>query len=130
MITPAQEPSGASRERDELSTTVAALAAENASLRAELARRRLLDLATGVLIARLVAPPAEAAEHLSRLARETGVGAEELAADIVNGVTGTITVTAPPATGNDTAPGDEGPAETRRSRRAATAAEARHTVNE
>ncbi|MFI1016802.1 SpoIIE family protein phosphatase [Streptomyces sp. NPDC020965] len=127
MITPARDPrdpSDPGREQDELSATVADLSAENAGLRAELIRRRLLDLATGVLATRLTTSPADAGEHLTRLARETGVGVEDLAADIVNGVAGTISVTAaPPAPGTDRT-------QARRARRTATAAEARHTVNE
>ncbi|MFI1393556.1 SpoIIE family protein phosphatase [Streptomyces sp. NPDC020681] len=121
---PAQDPSGSGRGQEDLSASVADLSAENAALRAELVRRRLLDLATGVLVTRLEASPAEAAEHLERLAEETGVSAEDLAADIVNGVAGTIAVT---PTG---APHPAPSAETRRMRRTATAAEAQDTVSE
>ncbi|MER5767894.1 SpoIIE family protein phosphatase [Streptomyces sp. NPDC001985] len=134
MISPAPDPAapvdrGPDREPPstavtELSATVAGLAAENAGLRAELARRRLLDLATGVLVSQLRTSPAEAAGHLARLTEETRTGAEDLAADIVNGVAGTIAVTAP-----HPAHAPYG-AEARRTRRAATAAEAQHTVND
>ncbi|MFF3315917.1 SpoIIE family protein phosphatase [Streptomyces sp. NPDC003035] len=64
------------------------LAAENRRLRAEFTRRHLIDLATGVLAAQLNASPADAAEHLDSLSHATGLGVEDLAADIVNGVAG------------------------------------------
>ncbi|GGT78985.1 SpoIIE family protein phosphatase [Streptomyces lateritius] len=67
---------------------MAGLAAEVGRLRAEITRRHLLDLATGVLAAQLSASPADAAEHLDSLSHATGLGIEDLAADIVNAVAG------------------------------------------
>ncbi|MFI2211331.1 SpoIIE family protein phosphatase [Streptomyces sp. NPDC020141] len=132
MITSAQDSGDPDREREDaataaarLSATVDRLSAENAGLRAELSRRGLLDLATGVLVARLETSPAEAGGHLSRLSEETGVGAEDLAADIVNGTAGAVAV-APPGGGPAPPPRPEA----RRTRRTATAAEARPTVGE
>ncbi|MCZ4124465.1 SpoIIE family protein phosphatase [Streptomyces sp. H39-S7] len=48
------------------------------------ATRGLLDVAKGILVARGVDGPAEAARHLEELAARAGVPAAELAADIVN----------------------------------------------
>ncbi|MFI8962428.1 SpoIIE family protein phosphatase [Streptomyces sp. NPDC053493] len=64
----------------------AGLAAENRRLRAEFARRHLLDLATGVLAAQLGVSTADASEHLTALARATGLSQEDLAADVVNAI--------------------------------------------
>ncbi|MFB6838690.1 ANTAR domain-containing protein [Streptomyces sp. NPDC056361] len=63
-------------------------AAENRWLRARHARRRLLDLATGVLAAQMRLPPAEASEYPESLAGATGLSVEDIAADIVNAVAG------------------------------------------
>ncbi|MEW2081829.1 SpoIIE family protein phosphatase [Streptomyces sp. NPDC005283] len=123
---PAQEPPASGGGREELSAAVDSLAAENAILRERLTRRHLIDLATGVLVTQLEASPAEAAEHLVRLAGATGLSTEDLAADIVNSAAGTIAV-APPA---PPAGGQGAVAEARRIRRVATAAEANDTVSE
>ncbi len=124
---PAQDSSVPYDEQEDLSAAVASLSAENAELRAELVRRHLLDLATGILATQLESSPPEAEEHLVRLAGETGLSPEDFAADIVNGVAGTIAVTAPaaPDDGRDTAD-----AQARRTRRTATTAEARRSVDE
>ncbi|MEU7551368.1 SpoIIE family protein phosphatase [Streptomyces sp. NPDC044571] len=68
---------------------VRALTAEIAELQAECADRHLLDLATGVLVAQLSVPPADAADHLRRLVAQTGLGTRDVAADIVNAAAGT-----------------------------------------
>ncbi|MEU5806498.1 SpoIIE family protein phosphatase [Streptomyces sp. NPDC047718] len=72
-----------------LASAVAELTAELAALRADRARRRLLDLASGVLAAQLGLSPGEAGDHLLRLAGSSGLSAVDLAADIVNAVSGT-----------------------------------------
>lgn len=131
MIMPAPGPSGSSGGHDELSAAVAALAADNASLRAQLTQRHLIDLATGILLTQLEASPAEAAEHLVRLAEATGLSSEDLAADIVNGVVGTIAVASPAASSGDDGRNDgTAVAEARRTRRVASAAEADHSVGQ
>ncbi|MCT4357000.1 SpoIIE family protein phosphatase [Streptomyces sp. Je 1-79] len=109
------------------------LSAENRRLRAELTRRHLVDLATGVLAAQLGASPADAAEHLTALSHATGLGVEDLSADIVNGVAG-------PSGAGPAAPARAEPApaapvvfstpDERRARRAAAAAETLDTVGE
>lgn len=66
--------------------------------RDDLPRQHLTDVATGVLAAQLGLPPAEAGEHLDRLAAAAGTSPEDLAADIVNSVAGYIAVSAPPRT--------------------------------
>ncbi|MFF4370796.1 SpoIIE family protein phosphatase [Streptomyces sp. NPDC001594] len=71
-----------------LSSAVADLTAEVAALHADRARRSLLDLACGVLMAQLALSPAEASDHLLRLAVSTGLSATDLAADIVNAAAG------------------------------------------
>ncbi|WP_030207758.1 SpoIIE family protein phosphatase [Streptomyces sp. NRRL S-87] len=71
-----------------LASAVADLTAEVAALHADRARRRLLHLATGVLVSQLGLPPAEAGDHLLRLAVSTGLSATDLAADIVNAAAG------------------------------------------
>ncbi|MEU8435922.1 SpoIIE family protein phosphatase [Streptomyces sp. NPDC029216] len=71
-----------------LSSAVADLTAEVAVLHADRARRSLLDLACGVLVAQLALSPAEAADHLLRLAVSTGLSATDLAADVVNAAAG------------------------------------------
>ncbi|MFJ3583201.1 SpoIIE family protein phosphatase [Streptomyces sp. NPDC090127] len=112
---------------------ITGLSAENRRLRAELTRRHLIDLATGVLAAQLGASPADAVEHLAALSHATGLGVEDLAADIVNGVAG--------GSGADQAaqvPTEPAPAapvvfstpDERRARRAASAAETTDTVGE
>jgi hypothetical protein len=71
-------------------------------LAAELARtegRRLLDLATGVLVAQQSVEPAVAAESLGRLAAGAGLSVADLAADIVNGASGVPSETSGPADG-------------------------------
>ncbi|GAA2654546.1 SpoIIE family protein phosphatase [Streptomyces spororaveus] len=85
---PATQPPG---DPDGLRRAVRALTAEIAELQAERADRHLLDLATGILVAQLSAPPSAAAGHLSRLAASTRVSAPDVAADIVNAAAG-ITV--------------------------------------
>ncbi|MFC8510836.1 SpoIIE family protein phosphatase [Streptomyces sp. NPDC057411] len=61
-------------------------ASETRRAQVELARRRLVDLATGVLAAQLGLSTAEAAEHLATLAEATGLPAGDFAADVVNAV--------------------------------------------
>ncbi|WP_338674175.1 SpoIIE family protein phosphatase [Streptomyces sp. SCSIO 30461] len=77
-------------EPDRLTTTVTQLTAELTRLRRGLGRRHLLDVASGVVVAQLAVSPADAMEHLARLADSTGVSVEDLAADIVNGASGTM----------------------------------------
>lgn len=74
---------------DELATAVTQLTAELAALRSDLARRHLHDLAAGVLVAQLSLTPADAVDHLARLAQTMGVSPEDLSADIVNAASGT-----------------------------------------
>ncbi|MFE7511302.1 SpoIIE family protein phosphatase [Streptomyces sp. NPDC057540] len=102
-----------------------ALAAENNWLRDRLARRHLLDLASGVLTAQLRLSPAEAAEYLDALAHATGLSAQSLAADIVNAAAGDAVV---PEGGEGVL--SDGPAEARRARLTAAAAETADTVGE
>ncbi|MBT2448650.1 SpoIIE family protein phosphatase [Streptomyces sp. ISL-43] len=78
-----------------LAEAVTALTAEVGAMQHDRARRRLLDLATGVLTVQLATTPAEAADHLLRLAVSTGLGAVDLAADIVNAAVGAVVVAAP-----------------------------------
>ncbi|MFD7227699.1 SpoIIE family protein phosphatase [Streptomyces sp. NPDC059881] len=73
---------------DALTAAVAQLTAELAGLRRDLARRHLLDLASGVLVAQRSLTPADAADHLAQLAETTNVSPEGLAADIVNAAAG------------------------------------------
>ncbi|GAA3389445.1 PP2C family protein-serine/threonine phosphatase [Streptomyces roseoviridis] len=86
--TPVEASAEASAERSAAwaDSAFAGLAAENRRLRAELVRRHLLDLATGVLAVQLGISTADAAEHLTALAGATGLAAEDLSADIVNAV--------------------------------------------
>ncbi|MFC8277646.1 SpoIIE family protein phosphatase [Streptomyces sp. NPDC057271] len=133
MTTSAEGPQG---------PVAAGLSAENRRLRAELTRRHLIDLATGVLSAQLGASPADAVEHLAALSRATGLGIEDLSADIVNGVAGasgggpiTSASAAPvpssaPARAEDDAPVVFSTPEERRARQAASAAETLDTVGE
>ncbi|AWK12247.1 phosphatase [Streptomyces spongiicola] len=86
MTMPEQGPVGP--EPDRLADAVTRLTAELAALRREAARRHLLDLAGGVLVAQHSLTPGEAADHLVRLAETMDVGPEDLAADIVDGATG------------------------------------------
>ncbi|MFE5486279.1 SpoIIE family protein phosphatase [Streptomyces sp. NPDC056527] len=125
---------------------ISGLSAENRRLRAELTRRHLVDLATGVLAAQLGASPADAADHLDSLSHATGLGIEDLAADIVNGVGGTaaerLIRTGSAAAGAQAAPPVTAPPEPtaspvlfstpdeRRARRAVMAAESQDTVGE
>ncbi|MDT9691337.1 SpoIIE family protein phosphatase [Streptomyces sp. P9(2023)] len=109
------------------------LAAENRRLRAELTRRHLIDLATGVLAAQLGASPADAAEHLAALSHATGLGVEDLSADIVNGVAGMSGTDPAAAVRAEPAPAEPvvfSTPDERRARRAATAAETTDTVGE
>ncbi|OAH12235.1 SpoIIE family protein phosphatase [Streptomyces jeddahensis] len=76
--------------RDDLAAAVTALTAEVAALRTELARRHLLDLAAGVLMAQLSLSPSDATDHLARLAGSAGLSLEDLAADVVNAAAGTV----------------------------------------
>ncbi|MFD9303996.1 SpoIIE family protein phosphatase [Streptomyces sp. NPDC060048] len=106
-----------------LADAVTALTEEIAALRGDRARRRLFDLATGVLTVQLSASPTEAADHLVRLAVSTGLGAADLAADIVNAAVGAVVVDVP-----------EGPApaasEARRARRSTAAVQAADSAGE
>ncbi|MDI9883275.1 SpoIIE family protein phosphatase [Streptomyces sp. HNM0645] len=70
---------------DPLVDAVTQLTAELAVLRRDVARRHLLDLACGVLVARHSLSPGEAMDHLAQLAETMNVGAEDIAADVVNG---------------------------------------------
>ncbi|MFE5910072.1 SpoIIE family protein phosphatase [Streptomyces wedmorensis] len=107
----------------------AALTAENRWLRTRFARRHLLDLAAGMLAAQMRLPPSEAAEYLDSLSQATGLPVEDIAADIVNAVSGDggPSVTAVPGTDGHHL---EGLAERRRARRTAAAAEAADTAGE
>ncbi|PKV83691.1 SpoIIE family protein phosphatase [Streptomyces sp. TLI_146] len=121
MIKPVPDTSGTVGAQT--ASTIAALSAEAARLRAERTHRHLLDLATGVLAAQLRVGPAQAREHLEKLSRDTGVSREDLAADVVNGVAGDP----------EAAPAVDGPpplAEARRARRALAAAETYESVDE
>ncbi|HEY9369023.1 ANTAR domain-containing protein, partial [Streptomyces sp.] len=95
-------PSGARTQ-----SAYADLVAENRRLRADSARRHLLDLATGVLSAQLRVPLPDATDHLDGLAEATGLPVADIAADIVNAVAGDAgpAVTAPPP-GTGTGPAD------------------------
>ncbi|OAR26866.1 phosphatase [Streptomyces sp. ERV7] len=118
MIRPVPDTSGTGGAQT--ASTIAALSAEADRLRAEGARRHLLDLATGVLAAQLQVGPAQAREHLEKLSQDTGVSPQDLAADVVNGVAGDPDAagSAPPL------------AEARRARRALAAAETYERVDE
>ncbi|MFJ7155323.1 SpoIIE family protein phosphatase [Streptomyces sp. NPDC101118] len=100
-----------------LAAAVAELTAELAAMRSDRARRRLVDLATGVLVSQLRIPPAEAGDHLTRLAASTGLGVPDMAADIVNGAAGAPSA-APGVPATSTGPP---PAEARRMRRGVAA---------
>ncbi|MBP0449139.1 SpoIIE family protein phosphatase [Kitasatospora sp. RG8] len=83
-----------------LAAVVRRLQRTAARTRAEERNRALADLATGVLAERLGVPPVEAAAELARLARQAGVPAVTLAADIVgrtDGVPGVPGVPGAPA---------------------------------
>ncbi|MET8629890.1 SpoIIE family protein phosphatase [Kitasatospora sp. NPDC004669] len=75
-----EPPDGAARA---LAATVRRLQRDADRMRAEARARSTVDLATGMLAERLGVLPAEAAVHLGRLARDAGVPAVTLAADIV-----------------------------------------------
>ncbi|MEV4194725.1 ANTAR domain-containing protein, partial [Streptomyces toxytricini] len=75
--------------RSGLASAVAELTAEVSALHAERGRRRLIDLASGVLAGQLALSPVEATDHLLRLAGSMGLSAVDLAADIVNAAAGT-----------------------------------------
>ncbi|MFF7713024.1 SpoIIE family protein phosphatase [Streptomyces sp. NPDC007988] len=93
---------------DRLTDAVTQLTAELAALRRDVARRHLLDLACGVLVAQHTLTPGEAADHLARLAETMDVGPEDLAADIVNGATGPSGAAGAPASRGGTGPRTEG----------------------
>ncbi|MFG3000253.1 ANTAR domain-containing protein [Streptomyces sp. NPDC048340] len=99
MTSPSAErpaPQGAGEPGEHaLAATVTELAAEISALYSDRARRRILDLATGVLAEQMGTSPDEAADHLVRLAVSTGLGAADLAADIVNAAAGTVVVDTP-----------------------------------
>ncbi|MER7819556.1 ANTAR domain-containing protein, partial [Streptomyces sp. NPDC096153] len=97
-------------EPDRLTDAVTRLTAELAALRRDVARRHLLDLACGVLVAQHTLTPGEAADHLAQLAETMDVGPEDLAADIVNGATGPSGAAGGPASRGGTGPGAEGDA--------------------
>ncbi|MBW5482219.1 PP2C family protein-serine/threonine phosphatase [Streptomyces bambusae] len=78
-----------------LAAAVAGLSAEVAELRGGRARRRLLDLATGVLVEQLRLSPTAAGDHLLELAVSTGLSAEDLAADVVNAAVGAVVAESP-----------------------------------
>ncbi|MER6218776.1 MULTISPECIES: SpoIIE family protein phosphatase [unclassified Streptomyces] len=108
-----------------LSSAVADLTAEVAALHADRARRRLLDLACGALMAQLSLSPGEASDHLLRLAVSTGLSATDLAADILNAAAG-------PDAGGDPLPGQASgvpTAEARRIRRGTTAVQTSDTAD-
>ncbi|MEV4941558.1 SpoIIE family protein phosphatase [Streptomyces zaomyceticus] len=107
----------------------AALIAENRWLRAQLAHRRLLDLAAGALAAQMRMSTSEAAEHLTALAGATGLSAGDIAADVVNAVAGSDEFADAFPTGQGTTASDQ-LAEARRTRRAVTEAEAASTASE
>ncbi|MFJ6937592.1 SpoIIE family protein phosphatase [Streptomyces sp. NPDC101132] len=100
-----------------LAAAVAELTAELAAMRSDRARRRLVDLATGVLVSQLRISPAEAGDHLTRLAASTGLGLDDMAADIVNGAAGSPAA----APGVPPASTEPPPAEARRMRRGVAA---------
>jgi len=74
------EPSGADLVR--LTALVARQRRELDRLRSQAARRSIVDLARGILMEQLGCTPAEAQRQLARLARESGISATELAAQI------------------------------------------------
>jgi PAS domain-containing protein len=74
------EPSGADVVR--LNALVARQRRELDRLRSQAARRSIVDLARGMLMEQLGCTPAEAQRQLVRLARESGISATELAAQI------------------------------------------------
>ncbi|MGW8762683.1 SpoIIE family protein phosphatase [Streptomyces sp. NPDC055815] len=106
----------------------APLAAENRWLREQLVRRRLLDLAAGALSAQLRLPPSEATEYLDALARATGLSVEDLAADIVNAAAGDTVLLPEDDSADSRGAHEERPAESRRARRTAVAAETADTL--
>jgi PAS domain-containing protein len=74
------ERSGANVVR--LTALVARQRRELDGLRSQAARRSIVDLARGMLMEQLGCTPAEAQRQLARLARQAGIGATELAAQI------------------------------------------------
>jgi serine phosphatase RsbU (regulator of sigma subunit) len=133
LIMPSQDPAPADGGQREPRALIVRLSEENTALREELSRRHLTDLATGILAAQLRTSPSEAGEHLARLAESGAVSLEDIAADLVNGVAGAVTVTAPaaPPGSAEEAHGDGLPpyAEERRLRQVVTAAEAADSVS-
>ncbi|MFD3455075.1 SpoIIE family protein phosphatase [Streptomyces sp. NPDC058691] len=81
-VRPEAAPSAAVVER--LAATVERLRRELQEAQAVADGRALVELAKGVLVARLGCGPAEAARQLTRLADAAGVSRLELAADVVN----------------------------------------------
>src|SRR6516225_6474096 len=76
------EPTGADVVR--LNALVARQRRELDKLRSQAAGRSIVDLARGMLMEQLGCTPAEAQRQLARLARESGVSAIELAAQITH----------------------------------------------
>src|SRR5215472_3764829 len=74
------EPTGADVVR--LNALVARQRRELDRLRSQAAGRSIIDLARGMLMEQLGCTPAEAQRQLARLARESGISAAELAAQI------------------------------------------------
>lgn len=129
LIMPAQGPASAGDGQRRPKALVVRLTEENTALREELTRRHLTDLATGILAAQLRTSPSDAAEHLARLAESAALSREDIAADIVNGVAGSISVTAPGAPADTPDVDGASPhTEARRLRQVVTAAEAADTV--
>ncbi|MFI9270946.1 SpoIIE family protein phosphatase [Kitasatospora sp. NPDC052896] len=122
------EPSGPKPESGPEPSTGAAseLAAEVAELRRQRAECHLLDLAAGVLVARLGIEPTEATSHLVSLAESIGQRPADLAADLLNQPTGRI----PPMGPEDPAAAPEELARARPLRRAAETAATRESLDE
>jgi serine phosphatase RsbU (regulator of sigma subunit) len=91
---------------DRLADAVTQLTAELGALRRDVARRHLLDLACGVLVAQHSLTPGEAADHLAQLAETMDVAPQDLAADILNGATGPSGTVGGPAPEGDAGPRD------------------------
>ncbi|MGW6390288.1 PP2C family protein-serine/threonine phosphatase [Streptomyces sp. NPDC055103] len=108
------------------------LVAENRWLRTRVAERHLLDLAAGVIAAEMRLSTSDAAEHLTVLAQTTGLPVSDLAADILNAVAKEDgdRPNGAGGTGRTSVSVREQPAEGRRVRRAAAAAETADTVGE
>ncbi|RSS78475.1 SpoIIE family protein phosphatase [Streptomyces sp. WAC06614] len=98
--------------RNGLAGAVADLTAELAALHADRARRRLIDLATGILVDQLALSPPAAGDHLVRLAASTGLSTVDFAADVVDGASGATAAERAPS------PHEPSPSDARRIRRA------------